>query len=474
MVKKIPLIEAIKLSNYKKVIELVTDHKSNINKSEKNTLNTAFHYACMHFFATKNDGNISENTYNMLKILDMLDDNESTDILNYLLDNGANVNAQNSDGETPLMLLIQNPEFEKYNKAYELIDKMFDKGLNVDIQDNKGKNALMHLFNNENKNCQKNAKIVKIVKILMEYVIVLNNSDKNGITLFMYICMNHLQFDLYVLKQLLYSFFSIYKFEVTKDVDNLGNNALMYMFKCYQSYSDDITFFSTYKVLTSNFSKITTINEFGNNLLIYYTYEFCRKYADTTCVKKNDEKAYEIAYSIFTKICNFLFINEVCINHPNKNGTTALHYACLYKNYDVILYLLDNNANVNICDIYQNSVLMLALTNPVFHSYTITIDKNDFNRIIILLIDKCADLTQRNIYGTSVLMLLCSNICCNSFIITYVFNFIEKYKIGIDTFATDFFGKNAKNYIDINCFLNEDEKTTYNDCVNYLNINIFK
>ncbi|PPA84476.1 ankyrin repeat domain-containing protein [Brevibacillus laterosporus] len=52
--------------------------------------------------------------------------------------------------------------------------------------------------------------------------------------------------------------------------------------------------------------------------------------------------------------------NNINPNVTNTDGRTALYYATLEKNYEIVNLLLDNNADPNIKDYYEESPLKIA------------------------------------------------------------------------------------------------------------------
>lgn len=69
-----------------------------------------------------------------------------------------------------------------------------------------------------------------------------------------------------------------------------------------------------------------------------------------------------------TKIVSLLVESDADVNMTDKNGTTALHYAVMFRNYDIIKLLLDVNADFNLKDNRNQSALDYAL---IFNDQTI-------------------------------------------------------------------------------------------------------
>lgn len=62
----------------------------------------------------------------------------------------------------------------------------------------------------------------------------------------------------------------------------------------------------------------------------------------------------------YTKIAKLLIDNNANVNSKDENGTTALHYAAMFKFYDIAKYLIECNALSNIKDIRGNTALDYA------------------------------------------------------------------------------------------------------------------
>lgn len=64
-------------------------------------------------------------------------------VINYLIDNGANINARDSGGRTPLMYVA-------ISGRNDIVDLLIEKGANVNAQDNENKTALIYATLNDN------------------------------------------------------------------------------------------------------------------------------------------------------------------------------------------------------------------------------------------------------------------------------------------------------------------------------------
>jgi uncharacterized protein len=60
------------------------------------------------------------------------------------------------------------------------------------------------------------------------------------------------------------------------------------------------------------------------------------------------------------RIVSWLLINGANINHQDRNGWSALHFAVQEKNFEMVEYLLLHGASVQLRDVYGNTPLWRA------------------------------------------------------------------------------------------------------------------
>lgn len=99
-----------------------------------------------------------------------------TETVKLLIDAGSNVNAQNSNGWSALMIA------NKYSDI-ETVKMLLSAGSNVDLQNNNGETTIMILLSRPM--CNKHERI-KIIKLLLESNCNLNLQNINGMTALMY------------------------------------------------------------------------------------------------------------------------------------------------------------------------------------------------------------------------------------------------------------------------------------------------
>jgi len=88
------------------------------------------------------------------------------------------------------------------------------------------------------------------------------------------------------------------------------------------------------------------------------------------------------------ELLDWLIKNGANINHQDRNGYCALHFAGQQKNIDTAKLLLDKGANINLIDIYGNPPIWTAIFNS----------KGDF-QLVKLYFLKGANLDNENNHG---------------------------------------------------------------------------
>lgn len=85
------------------------------------------------------------------------------------------------------------------------------------------------------------------------------------------------------------------------------------------------------------------------------------------------------------ELLDWLIKNGANIDHQDRNGYCALHFAGQQKNFDSAKLLLDNGANINLRDIHGNPPIWTAIFNS----------KGDY-KLVRLYVLKGADLDSEN------------------------------------------------------------------------------
>ena len=250
------------------------------------------------------------------------DENERDNILNILLDNKANTNVKNEHGRTPLHLIC----IEGSTKSVEKLIKM---GADVNAEDTDGMTPLALCKSQEN---------IEILLRSITNINVKDTKDTKGRTLLHLMCIKD------VSKSLSYLYITDSVKELIKrgaDVnakDNNGNTPLYFA-------SSGIIGLLVEELIIAG-ADVNIENNEGNTALII-----------AVANAKNDN------------IINLLNARPD-INHINKNGDTALHIAVgdnddasMMQRQDIIRTLLEGGADVNIENNIGETALLISVKN---------------------------------------------------------------------------------------------------------------
>ena len=111
------------------------------------------------------------------KLLWVAINGDNTEIIQYLVENGANVNAKNNKGKTLLMYAI-------FNRAnIKIVECLVENGANVNAKDNKGNTPLKYAVEKSKEvDANEKDKIVKIIEYLVGEGADINAKDNKGNT----------------------------------------------------------------------------------------------------------------------------------------------------------------------------------------------------------------------------------------------------------------------------------------------------
>ncbi|REJ10342.1 ankyrin repeat domain-containing protein [Halobacillus trueperi] len=104
------------------------------------------------------------------------------ELLQYLIFRGADVNQRNSYRETPLMLCLFSLELEHENDFLACSEVLLNSGADVNLQDNEGNSALMMAFKYKDYIIDGNEVIIDYMKMLVEHGANVNLRNENGQT----------------------------------------------------------------------------------------------------------------------------------------------------------------------------------------------------------------------------------------------------------------------------------------------------
>ena len=107
---------------------------------------------------------------------------ESQDMVQLLIDKGADLNFKNKNGDSPVKYAIK---YQNYN----ILNMLLDNGADTEIKDNTGKTPLIYLLATSKLNTNK----IKMIKSLVKHNAKINNVDNEGKTALMWACTMQMQ-----------------------------------------------------------------------------------------------------------------------------------------------------------------------------------------------------------------------------------------------------------------------------------------
>lgn len=249
-----------------------------------------------------------------------------TEILEKLLESGANINETDEEGRTLLMIAAL------YNKK-DIFNLLINKNSSIDLQDNEGKNALHHAvkpYYNTTKTIEalhtEKIKNQEIIQKLVDLGLPINTKDNAGQTPLILACKHENKQAVNIL---------IKNDEIEIDLqDNNGKTALMYA------------------TLFQNLDIIKTLLSYNANINL----------PD----KENDTP---LMYAVMLKnlsIIELLLKEKANPNVKNNKGQFPITYAAKEHHNDIDVYtkiikvLLDYNADPKVQDKFKNTALTYA------------------------------------------------------------------------------------------------------------------
>ena len=123
----------------------------------------------LHGYAAVNARNVNTN---MTVLMEALKYNQ-TEIAELLIDNGANVNAQDRNHTTPLIYAVDEG-------LYDMAEKIIKEGANIDQKDKNGKTALIHSVDGDLTNISNNPDYVRSRRRKIAHMLIARGADLNA------------------------------------------------------------------------------------------------------------------------------------------------------------------------------------------------------------------------------------------------------------------------------------------------------
>jgi len=233
----------------------------------------------------------------------------------YLETLGINPNITNRNGKTPLHnLAYSNTDTESY--AY-----FITKGVDANQANKDGDTPLLQA-------CYKNS--LEVISFLLKHTDAINHSNKKGITALT----NAIKGNSPKIIELL-----LKNGADVSVLDKKGNNLMSYLIESY-SHKNEKAFNHKIVVLETSGLDVSAIQKNGNTL--YHLAIKKQSIALLKCIKKFNQN----------------------INAKNNDGYTVLQKTVLIaKNTDIIKYLIEEGANINVMTAFKESIYDLAKEN---------------------------------------------------------------------------------------------------------------
>lgn len=248
---------------------------------------------------------------------------ENSSVAEFLINNGADINVTNEDGETPLM-------YASKLHNIKVVELLIQKGANINAFNNYGNTALIYGVNN-----------LEIVKLLVE-----NGADvnfyKGGSTALISACEYSHERNIDVIKYL------VSKNANINAQDNEGDTALNKTLDTSDEGSIDILDFEIANFLIEQGADVNIKNKREYTPLIYLGMG----------EGNFNNKSFQ-EYRI--KLAEVLLEKGADINAQDYNGYTSLIWACSRKfDEPYVKFLVEKGADVNIKNNYGDTALDIA------------------------------------------------------------------------------------------------------------------
>lgn len=277
------------------------------------------------------------------------------EIVKKLLEKFAYINARNKWGTTPLM-------FATIYDQPEILKLLLDNRANINDQNVYGKTALMHAANKSN---------IEIFKTLLDYGADINIKDNLGKTAANY---TETWYDDGIIN-LLKSSVKSWKQNIIDSIYNGDfNNFKKYLLKvgtiCFKDKDGNNLLHHAMKTSKIEFVKIIIrikpelIYQRNNNgeiplnfMSVTPIFKFIKNLIEQVNLHDFFKASIE---NNMPKIRDLLQLG-VNINSTDKDGNTALHYACMYSQINIIKYLIEKGANLNSENLFGQKPIDFAI-----------------------------------------------------------------------------------------------------------------
>jgi ankyrin repeat protein len=428
-----PLMYACEAGNFQ-IVELLIAQGADVNAKDRNG-KTVLMYACeagnfeiVELLIAQGAG-VNVEDYFEKTVLMYACAVGSFELVELLIAQGADVNAVDSSGKTLLMdvyalggfeiveLLVQRADVNVADhsrktilmhacevKSFELVELLIAEEVNVNAADNSGKTALMYACEAGN---------FKIVELLIAQGADVNAEINNGKTVLMYAC----AIRSYEIVELL-----IAQGANVNAKDHFKKTALMVAcefggLKVVKLLVEQIKARSNNNQISVQGSIISSIITVMKRILVKTALEVLDNRSRTPLMYACKGRDFETVI--------FLIAQGADVNVADHNGKTVLMYACEVGSFELVKLLIAQGANVSAADYLRKTVLMYACGAGIFQTIELLIAQRvDINLadsggktalmyacecgkgekgVINLLIQSGADIGARDLYQQGIL-----------------------------------------------------------------------
>ncbi|KAL6631669.1 ankyrin repeat-containing domain protein [Neocallimastix sp. 'constans'] len=358
--------------------------------------------------------------YPIIIAFDIVKDNpENLKIFNYLIEKGADYNIKVDNNLSLFLLALKEKNYIILNYLFKqnapitmaivfyimlFLKKILNINLHINELNEKMETPLISLYKAKNYNLEEKK---DLMVLFLEKGSDINSCDKNGKSILTYI----IEDNLVLLLKLL--------------IDNNENNPMdenmkISMLKCSIKYNN----IDAFEYLIDNFEINRFMNEIINDIVVSERFDLLKILISKNIIKNikeenneqilikaiisgNENMIYYLIHNGFNinvidniiieklinnnkiNILKLLIPQYVDINNEDKNGDTSLIYAIKYQNYEIIKYLMENGADINIVN------KKIKIIYPL-------INDNNYH-LLKYLIENNLDINKKDQYGRTLL-----------------------------------------------------------------------
>ena len=374
------LMHAVARGCSKKVLQEIIDHDANMNATNDEN-NTALMVACRQrhtdaihgLLKAKSDTNIADEDGGTC-LMRAVALNFSKEVLQAIIDHGADVNAQNIYSHTALALACRK-------RHVDGIHVLLKAGADTNIVDNNGTTCLTYAVHGD---CS-----MEVLQAITDHGANANATDKDNGTALMWAC----------LKSHVDAIHVLLKVESDTNIaDKNGNTCLMHAVGgyCTKEVLQAIIDHGA-DVNVTNKHTLTALMTACKRRHVDAIYVLLKAGADTNIVHKNGDTClmYAVCGNFSKAVLQEMIDHGADVNATNKENLSALMLACGQRHIDAIHVLLKAESDTNIADKDGFTCLMHAVAGDCS------------KEVLQAIIDHGTDVNATNEDNRPALMLAC-------------------------------------------------------------------